>query len=260
MSKVKIRAEVVSQKEIAEEIFDLVIKAEEIAKEAVCGQFVSLYTRDSATLLPRPISLCGIDNEKGTLRLVYRVVGKGTKEFSGLSEGDYIDVLGPLGNGFELNSERPVIMGGGIGIPPMLRLTKEFSENGIKKEDISVILGYRDEAFLADEFSEYATVYLTSDSGKIGLKGNVLDAVKEYKISGDMIYACGPTPMLRAIKNYAKENNVKAQISLEERMACGIGACLACVCDSKDIDDHSKVKNKRICKDGPVFYAEEVEI
>ena len=260
MSKVKIRAEVVSCKEIAEEIFDLVIKAEEIAKEAVCGQFVSLYTRDSATLLPRPISLCGIDKEKGTLRLVYRVVGKGTKDFSGLSEGYYIDVLGPLGNGFELNSERPVIMGGGIGIPPMLRLTKEFSEKGIKKEDISVILGYRDEAFLADEFSEYATVYLTSDSGKIGLKGNVLDAVKEYKISGDMIYACGPTPMLRAIKNYAEENNVKAQISLEERMACGIGACLACVCDSKDIDDHSKVKNKRICKDGPVFYAEEVEI
>lgn len=260
MAKVKITADVLQQTELAEDIFSLTIKAAEIAEKAVAGQFVSLYTNHAGRLLPRPISLCGIDRNKGTLRLVYRIAGEGTKEFSTLKAGDKIDVLGPLGNGFHLPCEAPVLMGGGIGIPPMLELARELSEQGHRKKDISVILGYRDEAFLADEFKKYATVYLSSDSGAIGMQGNVIDCAKSEDITGDMIFACGPTPMLRAIKQYAYEKDIPAQLSLEERMACGIGACLACVCQSAETDDHSRVHNKRVCKDGPVFFAEEVEL
>ena len=151
-------------------------------------------------------------------------------------------------------------MGGGIGIPPMLCLAKELAAKGLQKEDISVILGYRNDTFLLDEFEEISTVYISSDSGNVGLKGNVLDALKHYNVTGDMIYACGPKPMLRAVQQYSKESGISAQISLEERMACGIGACLACVTKTTEVDEHSQVKNKRICVDGPVFYAEEVEL
>ncbi len=260
MSKVKIKAIVVSHKEIDKDIYSLWLKAPEIAKEAVCGQFVDVYTADSSKLLPRPISLCEIDKEEGSIRLVYRIAGKGTEQFSRLTAYDTVEILGPCGNGYDMKGEKPVLMGGGIGIPPMLETAKTLSRMGVSKENLTVVLGFRDVPFLLEEFEEIATVYMSSDSGNTGVKGTVLDAVREYGITGDMIYACGPTPMLRAIKNYAQENGIKAQISLEEKMACGIGACLACVCKSKDIDDHSKVLNKRICKDGPCFYAEEVEL
>ena len=141
-----------------------------------------------------------------------------------------------------------------IGIPPMLELAKHLNS---KKQ---IVLGYKDELFLNEEFEKYGTVTIATEDGSCGTKGNVLDAVKAHNIKGDVIYACGPMPMLRAIKAYALENNIECYISLEEKMACGIGACLACVCKSKDIDDHSKVHNKRVCKEGPVFNAKEVEI
>ena len=232
----------------------MIIEAKDIAKEAKPGQFVDLYSADGSKLLPRPISLCEIDKEAGTLRLVYRVAGKGTLEFSKLTSDHTIDVLGPLGNGFNLEDGKAILIGGGIGIPPMLQLAKELNC------EKSIVLGYRDEEFLSAEFKPYGEVYMSSDSGTIGVKGTVMDAIKEYGIEGTHIYACGPTPMLRAIQQYALENGIRAQLSLEERMACGVGACLACVCKSKEIDDHSMVHNKRICKDGPVFYAEEVEL
>ena len=225
-----------------------------IAECAKPGQFVDLYSSDKSRLLPRPISLCGIDKENGILRLVYRIAGAGTKEFSALSAGHTIDVLGPLGNGFTPEGKKAIIIGGGIGIPPMLQLAKSLDC------EKSIVLGYRDEEFLSDEFKPYGDVYMSSDTGFTGVKGTVMDAIREYGITGDIIYACGPTPMLRAVRDYALENGIKAQLSLEERMACGVGACLACVCKSTDIDDHSKVNNKRVCKDGPVFYAEEVEL
>ena len=259
MSKHMITAEVASQSHITEDIYSLVLKAHEIAEDAVPGQFVSLYPKDSSRLLPRPISLCEINRSKGTLRLVYRVVGEGTKEFSGYRSGDTVRVMGPLGNGFTLNAENPILMGGGIGIPPMLELAKAFAEQGVSKKHLHVVLGYRDVAFLSEEFKKIATLHITSDSGAVGMKGNVVDCVREENIVGDMIYACGPTPMLRAIKRYAYENDLPAQLSLEERMACGIGACLACVCKTAEVDEHFKVNTRRVCKDGPVFYAEEVE-
>lgn len=254
MSKIKIRANILRQEMIARDVFSMVIQAKEIATQAVPGQFVDLYSADGSKLLPRPISLCEIDREQGTLRLVYRIAGKGTAEFSTLTSDHTIDVLGPLGNGFKKEGKKAIIIGGGIGIPPMLQLAKELDC------EKSIVLGYRDEEFLSSEFKPYGDVYMSSDNGEFGVKGTVMDAIREYGIEGDIIYACGPTPMLRAIREYAIEHNIKAQISLEERMACGVGACLACVCKSREVDDHSMVHNKRVCKDGPVFYAEEVEL
>lgn len=254
MAKVKIKANIIRQDNIATDIFSMVLDAKEIAENAKPGQFIDLYSKDGSKLLPRPISICEIDKTNGTLRIVYRIAGQGTKEFSKLKAGDDIEILGPLGNGFTLRDRKAILIGGGIGIPPMLQLAKNLNC------EKSIVLGFRDEEFLSDEFKPYGEVYMSSDSGKIGVKGTVMDAIKEYAITGDVIYACGPTPMLRAIREYAISNGIEAQISLEEKMACGIGACLACVCKSKDIDDHSKVNNKRICKDGPVFFAEEVEL
>ncbi len=254
MGKYKTKAQVISQEVIATDIMSLVIKAETIANEAVAGQFVSLYSKDGGHLLPRPISLCEIDKKLGTIRLVYRIVGYGTKEFSGLKAGDMIDIMGPLGNGFMKKDSRAIIIGGGIGIPPMLELSRELSC------EKNIVLGYRDELFLNEEFEPYGNVYISSEDGNNGTHGNVIDAIKENGVTGDIIYACGPTPMLRGIKQYAEENNILCQISMEEKMACGIGACLACVCKTKDVDEHSQVKNKRICADGPVFDAREVEL
>ena len=254
MGKLKMTAKVASQETLATDVYSLVLEAPEIASQAIAGQFVSVYTHDGSKMLPRPISLCGIDREAGTLRLVYRVVGFGTKEFSQLAAGDTVDILGPLGNGFMKSDKKAILIGGGIGIPPMLQLAKELDC------EKSVVLGYRDEIFLNEEFEPYAQVYMSSEDGQHGVKGNVIDAIKEYGVDGAVIYACGPTPMLRGIKSYAMEKGIECQISREEKMACGVGACLACVCKTKDIDEHSQVHNRRICKDGPVFYAEEVEL
>lgn len=246
---------VVKQEEIAEGIYSLVIQTEQIAAHAKAGQFVSVYCNDGTKLLPRPISICEIDKEAGTLRLVYRVAGKGTAEFSQYKVGDKVKVLGPLGNGFTKQDKKAFLIGGGIGIPPMLQLAKELD---CEKQ---MVLGYRtNDLFLADEFKAYGDVYVATEDGTAGTKGNVLNAIRENALTADVIYACGPTPMLRALKEYAAENNIECWISMEERMACGIGACLACVCKSKEKDHHTNVYNKRICKEGPVFRAEEVEL
>ena len=229
--------------------------APEIASAARAGQFISVYTKDKSKLLPRPISLCGIDRERGILRIVYRVAGAGTAEFSAYRAGDSVEIMGPLGNGFTLKDKKAILIGGGIGVPPMLELMKELSC------ERTAVLGYRDQQlFLKDEFEACGPVCVATEDGSAGTKGNVLDAIREQGVEGEIIYACGPTPMLRAVKAYAQEKGIECYISLEERMACGIGACLACVCQSKDVDSHSHVHNKRICKDGPVFAAEEVEI
>ena len=121
-------------------------------------------------------------------------------------------------------------------------------------------MGYRDELFLTEELGKNGSVFIATEDGSAGTKGNVLDAVRENDIQADIIYACGPTPMLRALKAYAQEKGIECWISMEERMACGIGACLACVCQSKEVDGHSHVHNKRVCKEGPVFLASEVEL
>jgi len=247
---------IIRQEEISFGVYDMWIKADKIAKEAAAGQFVSVYSNDGSRLLPRPISICKIDKEDGAIRLVYRVAGKGTEEFSKYKSGVHLKLVGPLGNGFPKKKKSAFLIGGGIGIPPMLELAAELPADVDKK----IVLGYRDDLFLNTEFKKYGEVYIATEDGSCGTEGNVLDAIRENGLKADVIYACGPTPMLRAIKEYAAKNNIECWLSLEERMACGIGACLACVCKSKEKDEHTNVNNKRICKEGPVFLAEEVEI
>ncbi|MCD7921684.1 MAG: dihydroorotate dehydrogenase electron transfer subunit, partial [Clostridiales bacterium] len=151
--------------------------------------------------------------------------------------------------------KKAFLIGGGIGVPPMLELSKQLS---CEKQ---IILGYRDRhLFLLDEFQKQGEVYVATEDGSAGTKGNVLDAIRANGLTADILYACGPAPMLRALKTYAKEQDMECWISMEERMACGIGACLACVCRSKEVDGHTNVHNKRICKEGPVFDAREVEL
>ena len=254
-------ARVLSQSCLGNQIYDLTIQTKEIAGHAKAGQFISLYTGDASKLLPRPISLCGIDRETGTLRLVYRVTAEkaGTAEFAKLKPGDTVQILGPLGNGFTVQSgKKAFLIGGGIGVPPMLQLAKEMKAAG---EEFQVVMGYRDaQTFLLDEFAGQGESFAATEDGSVGTKGNVLDAIREQGLEAEIIYACGPKPMLRALKQYALEQGMDCYVSMEERMACGIGACLACVCNSTDKDGHSNVKNKRICKEGPVFDAKEVEL
>ena len=260
MARKKENAVILSQEMIAKDIYSMWIKTD-AAREAAPGQFISMYTNDGSRLLPRPISICEINKADSSLRVVYRVTGKntGTELFSRMKAGDTIPVIGPLGNGFpykDAAGKKVFLMGGGIGVPPILELAKQ-----IKCGKKQIIAGYRDsQTFLRNEFEQNGELYISTEDGSVGTKGNVLDAVRENALEADMIYACGPTPMLRAIKAYAQEKGIECYISLEERMACGIGACLACVCRSKEKDHHSNVHNKRICKDGPVFLSTEVEI
>lgn len=258
-TKTKENLTVVSQEEIGKDIFSLWLQTDQMAQYARPGQFLSLYTGNAGKLLPRPISICEIDKETSRIRLVYRVTGKntGTEAFSKMQPGDKIEALGPLGNGFpleEAEGKKVFLIGGGIGIPPMLETAKQLNAQK------TAVLGYRDELFLNEEFAKYADVYVATEDGSSGTKGNVLNAIQEKTLEADVIFACGPTPMLRALKEYAAANHITCWISMEERMACGIGACLACVCKSKEKDAHSNVNNKRICKDGPVFLSTEVEI
>ena len=255
--KKKTTVAVVSQKQIAAQIYDLWVETE-LAKEARAGQFVAVYPHNAATLLPRPISICEVDRDRSRLRLVYRVAGKGTAEFSACSAGESLEVLGVLGNGFPVEKavgRKVLLMGGGIGIPPMLQLAREL------EAEKHILLGYRDQdLFLQEDLGQYGQVYIATEDGSVGVQGNVMDIIRVNALEADMIMACGPMPMLRAIKKYAAEQGIAADISLEERMACGVGACLGCVCRTKEIDSHSHVHNARICTDGPVFEAGEVEI
>lgn len=278
-------AVVVDQSSLGNGIYDLTLKTDKIAKAAKAGQFVSVYSNDKSKLLPRPISLCGINRDDDTIRLVYRVTGEGTgtEEFSKLVRGDKVRILGPLGNGFTVQpGKKAFLIGGGIGVPPMLQLAKDINAgivqtSGEEKNsgqaamegaeiktavcDMNIVMGYRDEnTFLLDEFKEQAASFVATEDGSVGTKGNVMNAIEENHLQADVIFACGPMPMLRAIKKYAEEKKIKAYISLEEHMACGVGACLGCVVKTKEVDHHSHVHNARICTDGPVFDAEEVEI
>ena len=258
MAKLKMKSTVIEQKMIADGICSMWLDAKEVAVQAKPGQFISVYSNDKSRVLPRPISICEIDREKGTLRIVYRVVGKGTEEFSKAEAGDSFEILGPLGNGFpieEAKGKKVLMIGGGIGVPPMLQTAKEIEGEAI------IVSGYRNQdLFLKEELESAGTLFITTEDGSVGTKGNVGDAIRENQIEADMIFACGPKPMLRALKNYALEKGIPCWISMEEKMACGVGACLACVCQSKDVDSHSHVHNKRICKDGPVFLSTEVEL
>lgn len=245
---------IISKKALAKEIYDMTILCPEMAEAASAGQFVNIKV--DGFMLRRPISICGIDKEKGTLRIVFEVRGKGTKALSQLAEGQLVDLIAPLGgNGFKFNGyKKAIIIGGGIGNPPMLPIAEYFGNNS------KVISGFRNSSavILQEDFSKTgAETILCTDDGSAGRKGFVTDALTEeiVKEKPDVIYACGPAVMLRKIVEIAKANGIKSQVSLEERMGCGIGACLVCVCrtirDGEEFYSH-------VCKDGPVFDGEEV--
>ncbi len=300
---------VIGQKEIADGIFDLRIKAEtETLPEP--GQFLLVYPKDGARLLPRPISICasawedkaeagrydgqgeaGAEKKDGTrevhqsdgcagsgqLRLVYRVQGGGTKEFSALKPGDEIRLSAPKGKGFPMPDKAalPILLGGGIGIPPLLFLAKKLHAQGF---DIKTFLGYRKPPyFLADEFAEYGEVDLAVEAPEEAVPRRgirpvqgageerdnprarlVTELLPELPLPGTVLYACGPMPMLKAVQAYAKENQLPAWLSLEERMACGEGVCLGCMADTIEKEAHFGVPKVRVCKDGPVFAAERI--
>ncbi|NLJ87429.1 MAG: dihydroorotate dehydrogenase electron transfer subunit [Epulopiscium sp.] len=253
MKEIK-NALVVDNKLISPNIYSMTLDIKDIAQKAKAGQFVNLYCKAESRLLPRPISICEIDKEKGRIVLVYGVVGKGTEEFGNIKRGESIEVLGPLGNGFMIDEtkRKNIIVGGGLGTPPLVELVKHL------KGEVDVYLGFRSQAMLIEEFEKIgARVHIATDDGLEGFKGNVLELLKNNNAVGDIIYSCGPKPMLKAVAGWAKNNNIPMQVSLEERMACGIGACVGCVCKVKEKDEQDW-QHKKVCKDGPVFWSDEV--
>jgi dihydroorotate dehydrogenase electron transfer subunit len=253
------KCSVLKNEPLSDDVYSLWLQAGIMQWRA--GQFVMVYPNDASKLLGRPISICE-GNASGDIRLVYRVVGAGTGQFASLVEGESVDILGPLGNGFPQvasskqqttdeiddshcksidsiqflevgasavsktdNVTRSILFGGGIGIPPMLGLAKSLPGEKI------FFAGYRDaHTFLADEARVYVQTVIATDDGSVGFHGNVVSCAEEYFGTQEggvpTIYACGPLGLLKAVKSFAQERGYTAYISLEERMACGIGACL----------------------------------
>lgn len=172
---------IIRQEEIADDIYSMWLRTEHIAAHAKAGQFVSVYCNEGSRLLPRPISICEIDRKDGAIRLVYRVAGKGTAEFSGMRTGMQLKVVGPLGNGFPQKNKKAFLIGGGIGIPPMLELAKELD---CEKQ---IVLGFRDELFLLEDFRNRGQIYIATEDGSAGTEGNVLDAIRENGLDADKI-------------------------------------------------------------------------
>lgn len=252
MSKKVIEGMVLSNTPIETDVYRMIIKVDDIAQNARCGQFVNVYPKAKHTLLPRPISICEI--EKDTLTLVYGVVGEGTKEFASYHVGDRIRISSSLGNGFKpVDAKCSVLVGGGIGVPPLVELAKHIDGEKI------AVLGFRDAPFLKEKLELLGVkVYIATDSGKYGFKGNVVELLEHENIRGDYYYSCGPKPMLRALAKYCENKGIPLQVSLEERMGCGYGACVGCVCKTKAANEKG-FEHKKVCKDGPVFLASEVK-
>ena len=235
--------EVLSNKKIAKNTFECVLGGD-ISDVTASGQFVNILL--DGFYLRRPISVC--DAEDGRLTLIYKAVGKGTEKMSKMAGGEKLDLLTGLGNGYDLSlsGDRPLLIGGGAGVPPMYMLCKKLIAEGKK---CSVILGFgsKDEVFYEDEFKALgAEVLVTTVDGSYGIKGFVTDAMD--KVDYTYFYTCGPEPMLKAIYN---KSITSGQFSFEERMGCGFGACMGCSCETK-------YGNKRICRDGPVLVKEEI--
>ncbi len=241
------KSNIISNEKIAYGIYKMVV---EDNNEVRPGQFYMLKL-NGQTLLPRPISVCEKNN--GTITFIYAVVGNGTKEYMNLKKGDFINLIGPLGNGFNIyeNLGDVALVSGGIGIAPMLETAKKFKEyNNSSKLDLYA--GFRDDVYLINEINEFTdNIYISTDTGKYGHKGFVTDIlnVGEY----DTILCCGPEKMMKKVIDMCKEKNVRIYVSMEKHMACGVGACLVCTCKTKD-------GHKRTCKDGPVFDGYYVEL
>lgn len=249
---------ITKHEKIAEQIFQLTLQGELVSEMSNPGQFVHLKVIEGATpLLRRPISISEINKEKKQFSMIYRAEGAGTQLLSKKRVEDVVDVLGPLGNGFPINEiesgKTALLVGGGIGVPPLLELSRQLVAKGIK---VQHVLGFQTvgAVFLEEEFSSLGMTIITTDDGSYGYRGFVTDAINDHNIQFDMMYSCGPTPMLKALERL--HGHKPLFLSLEERMGCGIGACFACVCHTGD--DPNGTSYKKVCSDGPVFKAGEV--
>jgi len=272
----KVKCRVVHNNEIVPNIYDMSIDVGEMVKHINPGQFVNLYVKGGIHLLPRPISICEVNKKEKTIRVIYAVVGEGTKILSSRQKRDSIEVLGPLGKGFEISKGKGniLIVGGGVGTPPLLELAKKLKEIYGEKVKLTIVLGFKNDIFLVDEFKNYGDVYIATDSGRQGYKGNVIEMIEDkllpYIDTIDYLYSCGPTPMLKGLQKFNIKHSIKGEFSLEERMGCGFGACVGCVIpirnsvnkDSINLTKETMKDNdyiyKKVCKDGPVFDCLEV--
>lgn len=247
---------IISQQQIARDVFELMLQGDLVSMMLQAGQFVNVKVGDGSLILRRPISICNINHEKSELTLIYRSEGAGTKVLSEKKSGEYVDILGPLGTGFDVDKiedDRVVLLvGGGIGVPPMYEAAKRISARGNK---VIAVLGFASEAdvFYEEKFKEFADVYVATMDGTKGFKGHVVELIQDKKLDFDWILGCGPHIMLKAIATEYKGLK-KGFLSFEERMACGIGACYACICE---MDDGTR---SRICKEGPVYELSEVGV
>lgn len=236
-------------------LFSLTLEAPAVASAARPGQFVHIVCGEG-NFLRRPISICDFDGQ--TLRVVFQVKGEGTAWLAARKAGDILDVLGPLGNGYDLErlGARPVFIGGGIGVPPMLAAMRAARARGAEP---TAILGFRNRelVILEKEFEALGAVHIATDDGSYGIHGFVSDVLKAHAAEYTAVCCCGPKGMLRALAAIADENGLDCQVSMEERMGCGIGACLVCACALKG--EGGETRYGHVCKDGPVFDAKEVE-
>jgi len=277
MIKKIIEARVIGNEEIADGIFRMILGCNAAVDgmevcDAKPGQFINLYLQDKSMLLPRPISICFM--EKNRITLVYRVVGNGTRELSSYKEGDPLRISTPQGQGyhteavFEALRQDPsdektiALVAGGLGIPPMLELAKTIRERigGDQRVKLIALLGFQEEFFLIEELGCFChEVHTATEKGASGFHGTVLELMKRKNIVADYFLSCGPKPMLKALAAHCHQANKPLQVSLEERMGCGYGACVGCTCRTKEEKDGLiKVIPKKVCKDGPVFFGEEV--
>ncbi|NEU29436.1 dihydroorotate dehydrogenase electron transfer subunit [bacterium LRH843] len=246
------------QRALTSRVIELTCEGPLVKKMIEPGQFVHLRVdRGDEFVLRRPISICDVDLEKETVTLLYRVEGKGTTRLSTRGEEEKLDVLAPLGNGFPLEATREgetaLLVGGGVGVPPLYYLSKQLLKQGV---NVVHVLGFQSESdvFYEEEFSKLGATFVSTVDGTRGTKGFVTDVMVEQGLKFDTLYACGPTPMLQALStNYADK---RVYLSLEERMGCGIGACLACVCHVAG--DETGTAYRKVCTDGPVFPVGEV--
>lgn len=243
---------ILDNKTIAEDTIELVLENDHISRYASPGQFIHIQVEGFT--LRRPISIADVDKDNKKVTILFKTFGDGTRKLASYQPGQHINVLGPLGNGFDLcdiHNEKVLLVGGGIGIPPLYYLGKKLVENNI---EIMSILGYQtaESVFYEEKFQALGETYVVTDDGTYGFKGFVTDVLSKVN-HFDRYYSCGPTPMLKALQQ--KLVDVNGYVSLEERMGCGVGACYACVVSTNDETGY-----KKICQDGPVFNAREVNL
>ncbi len=249
-------ATVISNEQVADKIFRIELQGDVVEEMNTPGQFVNIKVSNSYEfLLRRPISICEINKEKNTFVMIYRADGAGTKKISELEAGNLVDVLGPLGKGYDVytleKGQTALLVGGGIGVPPLYELAKQFRKQGVNTVHI---LGFNNvkDVFYEEKFAELGTTYVATADGSYGEKGFVTDVIKNYEVDYDKYYSCGPFAMLKALTKMDEEK--MGYISLEERMACGVGACYACVCEKID------GSISRVCYDGPVYDSKEIAL